>query len=367
VDDLNSPALFFVLAGLIGGVVLFVRGLMAYKRDRLISSVATSSLDGIAAGEVRVSGVIEAIEQTLISPLQSKPCVWYRARVEQAGDNGRVLLDEERAQEFRITNDTGELRVVPRGARWEIHPVFDESDSIGGGEPPGLERRTGATYREVVEEDPNKMSEVERSAAAQALLTVQTPIAGANAEGWAVADGNWGTGVGLSATRSKHYREARLEPGDTVTIIGQALPWGDVKGQLHAFDPSTNVESAIADDVAAAREMGTLAASPEEAWGNAMIPGFGIGVPTAEPELHPDADPIEASGPEAHEDALAKYVIPDEELVLSRGEKGEMAVYLGSPDAATLHHDFAFALGVLGVFMAVFCTFALGAILTGTL
>ena len=35
-----------------------------------------------------------------------------------------------------------------------------------------------------------------------------------------------------------------------------------------------------ADDIARAREAGLLAASPEEAWGNAAIPGFGIGQPT---------------------------------------------------------------------------------------
>ena len=120
--DEFGPWTLFVAAGLVGGIVLFVRGLVAYRRDRLISSVATSSLDGIAAGEVRVSGVIEPIEQTLISPLQSKPCVWYRARIETTGDNSYVIFDEERSQEFRIRNDTGEIRVVPRGARWEMFP-----------------------------------------------------------------------------------------------------------------------------------------------------------------------------------------------------------------------------------------------------
>ena len=366
-EDVASPALFFVIAGLIGGVVLFARGLLAYKRDRLISSVATSSLDGIAAGEVRISGVVEPIDSTLISPLQSKPCVWYRARVEETGENGRVLLNDERAQEFRITNETGAIRVVPRGARWEVKPAFDESDGISGDQPIGLVPRRGSSFAPVAEDDPTEMSDVERQAAIQSLLTVQQPIEATAAEGWAVADGNWGTGVGFGASRNKRYREARLEPGETVTIVGQALPWADIREALHAFDPSSNVEFAIAQVIAAARQSGTLAASPEEAWGNAAIPGFGIGTPTIEPELHPDANPIDASGPEAHEVALARHEIPGEELVLSRGEKGEMAVYVGPPQAATMHHDFAFTLGVLGAFMAVFSTLALGAILTGTL
>ncbi len=211
------------------------------------------------------------------------------------------------------------------------------------------------------------MTETEREVARQALLTVQQPAEATTAEGWSVADGNWGMGVGLATRRGRHYREARLEPGEVVTILGQALPWGDVRDVLHAWNPSSNVEATIAEDIATARELGTLAASPEEAWGNAAIPGFGIGTPTAQPELDERARQPETVDEDAHEDALVKYDIPDEELILSRGRKGEMAVYLGAPQAAVMHHDFAFALGVLGAFMAVFCGLGLGAILTGTL
>ena len=366
-DDLFSPALFFVLAGLIGGIALFVRGLVAYRRDRLISSVATSSLDGIAAGEVRVTGVVEAIDRNLISPLQSKPCVWYRARIDETGKNGRVLLNEEKAQEFRIVNETGSIRVVPRGARWELGLDFDESTGITGDEPPGLHRRSGATYAAALDRDPTQMSDAELEMARQALLTVQKPLAGASAEGRSGADGDWGRGVGLAGSQGRRYREARLEPGETITVIGQALPWGDIKDILHAWDPSSNVEMAIADDVARARELGTLASSPQEAWGNAAIPGFGIGAPTLEPELDEGARPLEARGEDAHREALAKYDIPDAELILSRGEKGEMAVYMGAPTEAVMHHDFAFALGVMGALMAVFCALGAGALLTGTL
>ena len=108
--------------------------------------------------------------------------------------------------------------------------------------------------------------------------------------------------------------------------------------------------------------------SPEEAWGNAAIPGFGIGQPTAEPELDPEALEMDVpEDPQVHEDALAKYVIPDEELVLSRGLRGGMAIYPGTPAQATQHHDMAFLVGVIGAVMAALCAFALGAMLTGTL
>ena len=359
-----GPVLLFPAVGLVGGIVLFVRGLMAYRHDRLISSVATSTLDGIAAGEVRVSGVVEPIDGTLTSPLQSVPCVWYRAKVETTGDNSRTLLSEEQSREFRISDETGEIRVVPRGARWEIRPAFDERTSWTGSEPPGLKRRTGATYADL-EHDPDEMTELERETAAQALLTVQRPAAANPTDDW---DKGGGSFFSVKQREGRRYRESRLEPGQSVTILGQAWPWGEVQEVVLARNPSDNVERAIAGDLAWAREMGTLASSPEEAWGNAAIPGFGIGEPTARPELHPDAaEPDVPEDPSVHEDALAKYDIPDEELVLSRGLKGGMAIYLGSPQQATQHHDEAFLLGVIGAVMAALCTFALVAMLTGSL
>jgi hypothetical protein len=359
-----GPVLLFAAVGLVGGIVLFARGLIAYRRDRLISSVATSTLDGIAAGEVRVSGVVEPINGTLISPLQSVPCVWYQARVETTGDNSRVLMAEEQSREFRIRDETGEIRVVPRGARWEIGPAFDERTSWTGAEPPGLQRRTSAAFSSI-ERAPEAMTELEREAAAQALLTVRRPIAATPADDW---DQGGGSFFAAKQSEGRRYREARLEPGQTVTVLGQAWPWGEVQEVVLAWNPSDNVERDIAGDLALARATGTLAGSPEEAWGNAAIPGFGIGAPTTQPELHPEAlAPEVPADPSVHEEALARYDIPDEELVLSRGLRGGMAVYLGAPERATSHHDQAFLLGVIGAVMAALCTFALVALLTGTL
>ena len=208
------------------------------------------------------------------------------------------------------------------------------------------------------------MTELERETAAQALLTVQRPAA-TGSDDW---DKGGGSFFGAKQSDGRRYREARLEPGQTVTILGQAWPWGEVQEVVLAWNPGDNVERDIAGDLAFAREMGMLAASPEEAWGNAAIPGFGIGSPTVMPELDPEAHrPDVPEDRSVHEEALAKYDIPDEELVLTRGLRGGMAIYLGSPQKATQHHDEAFMLGVVGAVMAALCAFALGAMLTGTL
>src|SRR6188508_62050 len=105
-----SPVLLaFAVGGVVIGVVLFARGLQAYRHDRSVSSVATSSLDTLAAGEVRVSGVVAVADQALVSPLQSKPCVWYRARVRTLDDDPRPLEDEERTVHFRISDGRGSI------------------------------------------------------------------------------------------------------------------------------------------------------------------------------------------------------------------------------------------------------------------
>src|SRR5687767_3036377 len=157
-----SPVMLaFAVGGVVLGIVLFVRGLQAYRHDRSVSAVATSGLDGIAGGEVRVSGIVEVADQALVSPLQSKTCVWFRARVDSGGDTRRVLESEERAVHFRVRDAHGSIRVVPDGARWEIADSLDASTGSLGEPPPGLHRRAGPTRVNVSPDDPDTMTELQ--------------------------------------------------------------------------------------------------------------------------------------------------------------------------------------------------------------
>jgi hypothetical protein len=359
---IDSPAaLALAVFGLVGGIVLFARGLVAYRRDRLITAVATSSLDGLAAGEVRVTGLVRAIDQQLVSPLQSRPCVWYRAKVETTGDDRRTLFAEERAVQFQVADGHGRVRVVPAGARWEVPVAFDGSTGLTGSEPAGLDRRPGPAYATPLPDDPADMTEHQRRAAIDALLTVQP----ASPE---VPDDAGASFLGLSLNGGgRHYQEARLEVGETVTVLGHAVPWGDLRQEQLESATDGNVERDIADDIAAARGTGELASSPEEAWGNAAIPGFGIGRPTRAPELDPRVSPPAVAGPTADRAAMARYRIPEEELVLAQSTAGELAIYAGPPAAAMQRHDMAFVLGLAGAVMAVVSALGLGASLAGTL
>ena len=124
----DAPALVIAAsgAGIAGGLVLLVRGLAAYRVGELVSGTSTSRIESLAAGEVRLVGTVESGPVTLVSPLQSVPCVFYHARiVEDRGRERVATLNEQRAVGFRLRDATGTVRVFPRGARWDAPARFD--------------------------------------------------------------------------------------------------------------------------------------------------------------------------------------------------------------------------------------------------
>ncbi len=111
---------------------------------------------------------------------------------------------------------------MPRGARWDAPVRFDAASDWAGGDPPGLNVNAGATNRLAVED---------REAQIAALLTVRPP---ADLPGGELGGGSspvaaaLGT-AGFGGSRHRDYDERRVEAGDTVTILGSALPFGDVE------------------------------------------------------------------------------------------------------------------------------------------
>ena len=69
---------------------LLVRGFGGYREAARISDTSPSRISSIAVGEVLVSGVVEPAELTLVSPLQSAPCVFYRSRIDETGDDDGI-------------------------------------------------------------------------------------------------------------------------------------------------------------------------------------------------------------------------------------------------------------------------------------
>ena len=180
------------------------------------------------------------------------------------------------------------------------------------------------------------------------------------------ARGSFGSG-----DRRHRYREAILAPGDVVTIIGRALPFSDLSDPAEA-DVALGSDVASDDpevvgDIAEARQAGLLEATPEEAWGNAAIPGFGIGQPVRTPELDPGADPLPLATATQAAAAERTFTIAPETLILASAPGAPLLVAHGSPSAAVDRQQGRFLVGLLGAVLAIGSAVALAAMLPNAL
>ncbi len=314
-------------AGLVGGAAGLVRGLQAWRAGERVADIATSTVGALAAGEVRLVGNLQPVALTLISPLQSRPCLYYRARVRQgSGRDETTIFEEQRAIGFVLDDGTGGVRVLPRDAHWDVPWSWQGSTDILGDDPPQLALDRSGGVSQIA---------LDREAQVRELLTVHQPARPNPLEQDSRGDVG---GATLALSGGRRYEEARLEPGQTVTIVGSALPYRDVADPATAdrYDPTLALsDPEISADLAAARAAGTLETDPAEAWGNAAIPGFGIGRPTRPPDLDPAATP-EAVVPNAQtaEAALhARFEIPDDVLVVAATPEAPLTVHAGAPEA----------------------------------
>jgi hypothetical protein len=347
-----TPVAFFAAGGVAAGLWLLACGLAGYRTAIRVSDTSTSPIASMAAGEVRISGVVEAAEILLVSPLQSAPCVYYHSTIEDPEDTSERNADfaEERAVGFGVRDASGVVRVFPRGASWDVERTLDESSGSGGGVPPGVRLRTGEAIT---------MAEPDRETAIAALLTAQpatprTPRLAGDDRG-----------------RDRRFREARLAPGDRVTIIGRALPFGDLSdpteaditfgGDLAIDDPE------VAADMAAARAAGRLAEDPADAWGNAAIPGFGIGRPVRDPELDPAATRLALASAEEQARASERFEIAPETLVLAGAGGSPLLVASGMPGEVIGRQEDRFLVGLLGVVLAIASAMVLAVAVAGGL
>ncbi len=338
-DDTASWAITVVFCGgVIAGMGLLSRGLLHYRATVRLGDTATSTVTSLAAGEARINGRIEAAELTLISLLQSVRCVYYRATVGSGGDSSAADpgFTEERSVGFRVSDATGSIRVFPRGARFDAPIRLDVDDGVSGEGSSGLAIRTGAAFWP---------GELDRAAAIAELLHVRDPKA------------ERGPHARLSADDRRSYRESRLEIGDTVTIVGRALPFSDLDDPIMS-DYGTEAERLdsdpeVAADLAEARGSGMLAADPAEAWGNAAIPGFGIGRPVTTPELDPAADRLALATTAQADRTVRTFTINAETLVLASSAEVPLLIAFGTPGAAMERSRRSYAVGLLGAVLAI--------------
>lgn len=358
-----SPITMLAVLGIAFGLVVLGRGMAGQRRAARLADTATSTISAIAVGEVRVSGVVEPAELALTSPLQSQPCVYYRAKVTEEHDRSeRTVLDEERAVGFRVRDASGDIRVFPGAAQWLVPDAYSESSGLMGGEPIGLQLRTGSAFQ---------VTGLDREALVNELLTVHPPSEPFGADGTTAASlfGGFSLGAGR-----RHYHEARIEPGQVVTIIGMAMPFDQLPDPTGAdavtggggLDAAGGIaDPEIAADLAEARAEGLLETDPAEAWGNAAIPGFGIGRPVSVPELDPAAAAPALATPEEAARTERTFSIDPSTLILASTPEARLLVSLGPPGVAVARESDRFLVGLLGAILAIASAVVLAAALSG--
>lgn len=326
------------LIGVGAGLVLLVRGFGGYRSAVRVGDTSTSRISSLAAGEVRVTGTVEAAEVTLSSPLQGRECVWYRSSV-TAGED-RPEFEEERAIGFRVRDASGTIRVFPRGGRIDGPVRLDDRDSMFGERPASVTIRSGAVF-----DRPD--ATMDREEAIAALLTVRQPEP--------AVEGDLPGG----GERARRYVEARLEPGDVVTVVGLATPFGELADpegadQMdRAGDPLLGLDDPeVAMNIAEARDAGILT-TPEDAWGNAAIPGFGIGRPVRAPELDAGVSAPVLATPEEAAAIDRTWDLEPDLLVIAAAPDAPLLIAGGAPGEVVAREQGRFLVGLLGALLAI--------------
>ncbi len=232
-----------------------------------------------------------------------------------------------------------------------------------GDEPPGLHLRYGSAFG---------VGLVDRGLQIAELLTVHQP---GDPSVPTTEGSTGGPYLSLYGSGQREYEEARIEPGDVVTVIGKALPFdqlADPTGADSASGSGLDADGGIADpeiaaDLAEARAAGLLETDPEAAWGNAAIPGFGIGRPTRAPELDPAADTLPIATAAEAEQAERVFEIDPDELIVADAPDVDLLVSLGPPAAAVAREEARFLVGLLGAIVAIASAVLLATALSGGL
>ena len=108
-----------------------------------------------------------------------------------------------------------------------------------------------------------------------------------------------------------------------------------------------------AAQVAAARADGTLVDDPATAWGNAAIPGFGIGRPVVTPVIDPAANALQLADPEAAARAERTFRIAPETLILAASDEVPLLIAHGVPGVVVGRGQGRFRVGLLGAVLAI--------------
>jgi hypothetical protein len=115
---LLSQPLFWAALGVVVGPYLFYLGFRLFQRKRLILDIPRSSVRAAAIGAVEVSGRAVG-PYTLVSPLSSRDCLYYRVVIRVFRHRRSSPIIDEVCAPLFVDDGTGELMIYPAGAEMQ--------------------------------------------------------------------------------------------------------------------------------------------------------------------------------------------------------------------------------------------------------
>ncbi|MFC1722603.1 GIDE domain-containing protein [Nanoarchaeota archaeon] len=179
--DETKALIFSIVFFFVGGFVFF-KGFVWMRQKKLIENIPTSKIRSLAMGLVEIKGKVLKGEKVLSSPFSSKPCVWYKYKIEEyrkQGKNSRwvTIKHGREGVHFKLQDNTDDVLVDPEGAQIDIPQDGQFKSGVGNGAP--------------------------------AMIQQFCDAQGIRTKGWFF-------------NRQMKYTEYFIEPGDDLYIIGTA-------------------------------------------------------------------------------------------------------------------------------------------------
>ncbi|HOW59223.1 MAG TPA: GIDE domain-containing protein [Candidatus Omnitrophota bacterium] len=130
----DNDLLFWLLAGIVCGVIGFFRGFKIRNKRKLIENIPTSTIRAMAMGLVEINGTAKPFKGTMKTPFSKTDCVFFHYKVEEKRSSGKsshwVTLKEFCTPEwFYLEDETGKTLVNPVGA--ELYLKDDRKFNMG--------------------------------------------------------------------------------------------------------------------------------------------------------------------------------------------------------------------------------------------
>ena len=122
--SLDFPVFSIIMFSI--GIVLFVWGLISFRKKRLIENIPTSKIRSIAMGLVEIYGeVAPGSGNILKSPFSQNDCVYYKYKIEELRSSGKstywaTVKKDWDYRPFYLKDNTGMVLVDPLDAKIDI-------------------------------------------------------------------------------------------------------------------------------------------------------------------------------------------------------------------------------------------------------